>query len=88
MEKPLNYESSAETFLPKPIINTVEAAILTGLAVQTLECGRSGYGPASTLPFLKIGRSVRYRRGDVENWLESRLTTGQAARKARLAGKV
>jgi len=32
------------------------------------------------LPFIKIGRKVRYRRSDLENWLQARTrTTGATA---------
>lgn len=72
---------------PKPILNTIEAAELTGLAKQTLECGRSGYGPAATLPFLKIGRACRYERKTVEAWLAARVTTGELSRQARMSGE-
>ena len=30
-------------------------------------------GHPDTPPFIKIGRSVRYRTSDLDNWLESRL---------------
>jgi len=72
---------------PKPILTTAEAADLIGLAKATLECGRSGYGPAATLPFLKIGRACRYKREVVEAWLAERVTTGEESRKARMIGK-
>jgi predicted DNA-binding transcriptional regulator AlpA len=52
------------------LIDTRALAAWLGLSRQWCEIGRSkGYGP----PFVKIAPSrVRYRRGDVLKWLESR----------------
>ena len=50
------------------LLNTAQAAEYTGLAKQTLHQKRvSGGGPK----FCKIGRSVRYRREDLNFWIES-----------------
>ena len=53
-----------------------QAAEYLGLKPQTLATWRCNarYG----LPFIRIGRSVKYRLADVENWLKSR-TVGAAA---------
>lgn len=52
------------------LFNTAEAAEYVRLAAITLERMRlSGEGPA----FVKLGRSVRYRRIDVDNWIASRV---------------
>jgi excisionase family DNA binding protein len=56
-----------------------EAAAVVGLAPSTLAKLRlNGTGPS----YCKLGRSVRYRRQDLEAWLESRLAqnTSDAAR--------
>jgi len=52
------------------ILNTKEAAEYVRLSKPTLERFRiSGYGPV----FLKLGGAVRYRREDLDSWLESRV---------------
>lgn len=51
-------------------INTRDAARRLGLAESTLEKARlTGTGP----PFLKLGRTVRYRCEDLDKWLENHL---------------
>ncbi len=55
---------------PAEILDTLEAASYLKLAAVTLERRRiQGDGP----PYLKLGKSVRYRRGDLDVWLASRL---------------
>ena len=57
---------------PNQLLTDEEASELLGVKRQTLAAWRmSGrYG----LPFLKIGRLVRYKRCDVDTWIESRRT--------------
>jgi predicted DNA-binding transcriptional regulator AlpA len=58
------------------MFTTPEAAAYTKMAVPTLERFRlTGEGPI----FAKLGGSVRYRRCDLDAWIESRLvrTTSQ-----------
>lgn len=51
------------------LLDTTAAAMQLGLAVSTLEKQRvRGDGPA----FLKLGRAVRYRAADLEEWLIAR----------------
>lgn len=51
-------------------LDTVEAARYLGLQKTTLEAWRSrGEGPQ----FVKLGRAVRYRRPDLDAWIESRI---------------
>lgn len=46
-----------------------QAAVFLALQPQTLAAWTSrGEGP----PYIKVGRSVRYRKSDIEAWLESR----------------
>lgn len=53
------------------VLNTPEAARYVRLSKPTLERFRiSGDGPA----FLKLGGAVRYRKADLDEWLESRIT--------------
>lgn len=52
------------------LLKTREAAKYVSLASVTLERMRiTGEGPA----FVKLGRCVRYRRADLENWINGRL---------------
>lgn len=53
------------------VLNTPEAARYVRLSKPTLERLRiSGGGPV----FLKLGGAVRYRKTDLDAWLESRVT--------------
>lgn len=54
----------------RPFLTTVEAADYLGLQRTTLEAWRCrGGGPA----FVKLGRAVRYRRADLDAWIDSRV---------------
>lgn len=58
------------------LLNTAQAAMYTGLAKQTLHQKRvSGGGPK----FCKIGRSVRYRKEDLNIWIEGFQTVSSLA---------
>lgn len=60
------------------ILTTIEAAAYVRLGKPTLERFRiSGDGPK----YCKLGGAVRYRKADLDAWLESRLTgsTSEAA---------
>lgn len=60
------------------ILNTKEAASYVRLGKPTLERFRiSGGGPR----YCKLGGAVRYRKADLDEWLESRLvrSTSEAA---------
>ena len=51
-----------------PLLTTAETARMIDKSPRTVEGLRCiGGGP----PFLKIGRSVRYRKSSVEQWLAS-----------------
>ena len=51
-------------------LTTKEVAAMLRIAPQTLEKARStGLGPQ--IPFVKVGRAVRYTRDDVHAWTES-----------------
>ena len=56
--------------VPSSLLNTEQAADYIGTQPQTLENWRCNkrYG----LPYLKIGRLVRYRRADLDAWLSDR----------------
>jgi excisionase family DNA binding protein len=55
---------------PNELLNEEQTAKLIGVAEQTLAGWRCNgrYG----LPFVKVGRLVRYKRGDVMKWLDKR----------------
>lgn len=51
------------------LLNTEQLALWLGVSTGWLEIGRSqGYGP----PFIRLGRRVRYRRADINRWLQER----------------
>jgi hypothetical protein len=57
------------TGLTKEYVNTEELAAHLDVAEQTLchwRCRREGP------PFIKVGRRIRYRVSDVEDWLKGR----------------
>jgi excisionase family DNA binding protein len=58
--------------MTKPeLLSTEQAADYVGAKSHSLEIWRSTgrYG----IPYLKVGRLVRYRRVDLDDWLKSRL---------------
>lgn len=52
------------------------AAVMLDLSPGTLRVWRST--GRYNLPFLKIGRNVRYRRADLQMWLEARVRASGA----------
>jgi excisionase family DNA binding protein len=59
------------------ILNTREAAAYVRLGKPTLERFRiNGDGPN----YCKLGGAVRYRRSDLDAWLESRITRSTSER--------
>lgn len=62
---------------PDDLLTPEQVAAAIQLGQRTLAAWRSsGRNP---LPYLKIGGRVRYRRGDVDAWLESQSRTSTAA---------
>lgn len=62
-------------------LTTNQVARLLGISPSSLEKARStGHGPYACLPYHKIGRSVRYRRADIESFLDNQRITGVARR--------
>jgi len=53
-----------------PLFTPPEAAAYIGVTENTLSVWRCVGRYA--IPFIKVGRLVRYRRSDLESWLESR----------------
>jgi len=65
-----------EPDMPPEILNTRETAAYTRLGKPTLERFRlTGEGPR----YAKLGGAVRYRRCDIDAWLESRLINSTSA---------
>ena len=54
---------------PDALLTTTEVALMTGLSVPTLATWRSRR--VSRLPFLKVGRRVKYSLGDVLAFLDA-----------------
>ena len=54
------------------LINEQEAARLRGQSVRTLQAERVKGGGC---PFVKLGRSVRYRRSDIMDYIEQRVVS-------------
>ena len=68
---PILKNNSFDPLLPPP-----EAAAYIGVSKNTLSVWRCVGRYA--IPFIKVGRLVRYRRSDLETWLESRTRTNGA----------
>ncbi|MFA4974867.1 MAG: helix-turn-helix domain-containing protein [bacterium] len=64
---------------PVELLNDRQVHEMTGLACISLrrarcEGWREGHA-ANDLPYVKLGRSVRYKRSDVEAWIERHTIT-------------
>lgn len=69
-----SHRSPRELSMPTPtqdvaaLLNEKEAARFLSMSYRTLQSWRSaGEGP----PYLKLGRSIRYRRGDLIAWVDA-----------------
>lgn len=66
MATPDTNSLSADTMMKRP-----KAAAYIGVCEQTLaNWATSG---RYELPFIKVGRAVRYRKADLDRWLEQRV---------------
>ena len=54
-----------------PLLNVDEAADFLGITAHTLDVWRCT--KRHLIPYLKIGRLVKYRKSDLENWLATRI---------------
>lgn len=64
------------------LLTEKKAAEILGFSPRTLQGWRSEGGPG--LPFVRISKGcVRYRRSDIEAWLENQLRTSTADDAAR-----
>jgi excisionase family DNA binding protein len=59
-----------------PWLDPVAAADALGVSVKTLALWRSTGRYA--LPYYKIGRKIRYKRADLQTWVEARARTSTA----------
>ncbi len=55
--------------------NTAEAAKYTGVAKSTLEKYRSGFPHGVGPVFVKLGKTVRYLKADLDAWLDAHKVT-------------
>ncbi len=62
---------------PNELITEDEAADLIGVRPQTLAVWRST--GRYDLPFIRVGRLVRYRVCDLETWIQDRRVSGSVA---------
>jgi hypothetical protein len=57
--------------LDSPLLTNIETAKLLGVKPETLAVWRSEQ--RYDIPYIKVGRCVRYRLSDLEIWINSRL---------------
>jgi excisionase family DNA binding protein len=60
------------------LLSTQQAADYLGAQAHTLEIWRAT--GRHRLPYIKVGRLVRYRRADLDAWLAARTIHAEAAR--------
>ena len=59
------------------LLSRQEAAEILGLKPQTLAAWACQNGPDRDLPVIKIGRLARYRREDIERFIENGRTAAK-----------
>ncbi len=62
------------------LVTETEAAKALGMSAGTLKAARLHRlesNPLRELPHVRIGRSVRYRRDDIETWIEANTVRGK-----------
>jgi excisionase family DNA binding protein len=62
---------------PSDLLTQTEAAAYLGLSPNTLEVWRCT--KRYELPYVKVGRLIRYRRSELDAWLDSRSVGGDRA---------
>mgnify|MGYP006451350803 CR=1 FL=1 len=70
---------TAETQTSLDLDTETEAARVLGVCPGTLKAARLNRlksNPLRTLPYVKIGRCVRYRKSDISKWIEENLIHG------------
>ena len=73
--------------LPKELLTEEEAADYLLVRVQTLRQWRSGYHKKEKIPYLKVGRAVRYRKVDLIAWTVSRVGETERAKEAAVQAR-
>jgi len=68
--------------LPRELLTEEEAADYLQIRLQTLRQWRSGYHKKEKLPYLKVGRAVRYRKADLIAWTASRVEETERVKEA------
>lgn len=53
------------------MLTTEQAAAVLNIHSSTLEKGRQSHRKGLFPPYVKIGKAVRYRLSDLENWLQA-----------------
>lgn len=71
MDRLVNFEQQTSDLL-----NEQQAAAILDIKIGTLQVWRTT--GRYKLPFIKIGRNVRYKREDLEAWIVSRQRTSGA----------
>ncbi len=72
-----DFQMSSVVVSPSEWLNRPAAAKYIDLQPQTLACW--AVSGKYNLPFFRVGNSVRYRKSDLDAWLESRRVGGEAA---------
>ena len=65
------------TLLPSALLNVDQAAEILGTTAATLSVWRSKR--RVNIPYVKIGRSVRYRLGDLERYIARQTVGGDSS---------
>ena len=77
----MKYKSAITTILKhqsiESLLTPIETAAYIGVTENTLSVWRCVGRYA--IPFVKVGRNVRYRRSDLEKWLVSRTHSSSTA---------
>ncbi|RKT47490.1 helix-turn-helix domain-containing protein [Thiocapsa rosea] len=63
-------QTAAEVRAADPLYDRKDAALYLGVVPGTLECWAST--GRYNLPFLRIGRRVKYRKSDLDAWIAKR----------------
>ena len=71
---PLNAAAALDSRLNSDLLNRKQAAIYLGVAEQTLAIWKSTN--RYNLPVVKIGRLVKYKKADLDAFIESRTLAG------------
>ena len=63
-------------FTPAGLMTPRDAAVYIGVKINTLTVWRmtNRYG----LPFVKLGKVVRYRKADLDEWINKNVSTDRA----------